>query len=42
MNRAIEADDSYEAWRNARKVRMFALIGITLNVLYIIFFMLKR
>ena len=42
MNRAIAADDADEAWRNAGRVRLFALIGITLNVVYIIFYILRR
>lgn len=36
MNKAIADGDEYEAWRNAKKIRMFALIGIGVNVLFII------
>ena len=36
MNAAIARDDSYDAWANAEKVRMFALIGIGVNVLFLI------
>ena len=32
MNKAIADGDQYEAWRNAKKIRMFALIGIGVNV----------
>jgi hypothetical protein len=36
MNKAIAANDSYDAWANAKKVRMFALIGIAVNVVFIL------
>ena len=36
MNKAIAANDPYDAWSNAKKVRMFALIGIAVNVLFIL------
>ena len=42
MNKAIAAGDSYEAWRNAKKIRMFALIGIGVNVLFIIISLANR
>ena len=42
MNKAIQANDSYEAWNNAKKVRMFALIGIGVNVVIILFQMASR
>ena len=37
MNRAIKDNDPYEAWSCAKKVRMFALIGIAVNVVMILF-----
>ncbi|MCR5565938.1 MAG: hypothetical protein K6F61_03740 [Clostridiales bacterium] len=37
MNKAIKDNDPYEAWPNAKKVRMFALIGIGVNVLFLLF-----
>ncbi len=36
MNKAIKDGDSYEAWANAKKIRMFALIGIAVNVVFIL------
>ena len=36
MNKAIAANDSYDAWANAKKVRMFAPIGIAVNVVFIL------
>ena len=37
MNVAINDGDSYTAWANAKKIRMFALIGIGINVVLILF-----
>ena len=36
MNKAIADNYPDEAWRNYKKIRMFALIGIVVNVLFII------
>ena len=36
MKEAITAGDSAEAWANARKIRRFVLIGVVVNVLFII------
>ncbi len=36
MNQAVAENNPDEAWRNARKIRMFALIGIGVNVLLLI------
>ena len=37
MKRAIEEGDSYTARENARKIRIFAIIGVVLNVVVILF-----
>ena len=42
MNLSIEAGDADEAWRYAKKVRMFALIGVGVNILVIIIQMASR
>jgi len=36
MNAAIKDNDSYEAYANYKKIRMFALIGIAVNIVLIL------
>ena len=37
MKNCIRENDSYGAWEGAKKVRMFAIIGIVVNVVFILF-----
>ena len=37
MRAGINAGDAYEAWEGAKKVRMFALIGVAGNVAFLLF-----
>ena len=42
MNIAIEQGNAYEAQDCAKKVRMFALIGVAVNILFLIFSFANR
>ena len=37
MNNCIRENDSYGAWEGAKKVRMFAIIGVVVNVVVLLF-----
>ncbi len=42
MKNAVNAGDSYVAWENAKKVKIFFFIGLGINLLFIIISLIAR
>ena len=42
MKRCIQDGDSFGAWDYAKKVKMFAFIGVGVNILFLLFSFMQR